>query len=306
MTIRTPDDEVRTPGYFYPPFREGWTYEGQTYGGHTDYSVDWNRRTPSGGWLEDRGDPVHAQQDGTVVEVDKANGAVFINHFGGEYRTESRHMEPVLVKAGQKVKRGDLIGRIGAVGISPSSGFAPSPHLHVVHWKKVKGTWERIQQSYEGKPVRVSVGDSDSRPKTWNPPAKVYLQGPPAPATWESAAKEALKALDKAEKALSTATTAKGAAEAALAEEKAARLLAETARDKAKAMEALATDERDKAIWERDCRAAERDKALEDLAACEALPTPDCTEQLRVQRESLLSAVSGGVDALLSSLREVA
>jgi hypothetical protein len=284
-TIRTPDDEVRTPGYFYPPFREGWTYEGQTYGGHTDYSVDWNRRTPSGGWLEDRGDPVHAQQDGTVVEVDKANGAVFINHFGGEYRTESRHMEPVLVKAGQKVKRGDLIGRIGAVGISPSSGFTPSPHLHVVHWKKVKGTWERIQQSYEGKPVRVSVGDSDSRPKSWTPPAKVYLQGPPAPATWESAAKEALKALDKAEKALSTATTAKGAAEAALAEEKAARLLAETALE----------------------IEVKRNQTLADqLAACEALPTPDCTEQLRVQRESLLSAVSGGVDALLSSLREVA
>ena len=277
-TIRTPDDEVRTPGYFYPPFREGWTYEGQTYGGHTDYSVDWNRRTPSGGWLEDRGDPVHAQQDGTVVEVDKANGAVFINHFGGEYRTESRHMEPVLVKAGQKVKRGDLIGRIGAVGISPSSGFAPSPHLHVVHWKKVKGTWERIQQSYEGKPVRVSVGDSDSRPKTWNPPAKVYLQGPPAPATWESAAKEALRELERVGRSLKDATTAKGAAEAALAEEKAARLLAETALAACEARVAelgAKSDADDKWMAE---AAANLSAYLTRIAELEARPG-DCAEE---------------------------
>ena len=193
--IRTPDDEVSTPGYFYPPFKEGLTYEGQTYGGHTDYSVDWNRRTPSGGWLEDRGDPVLAAQDGTVSAIEASNGAVFVNHFGGTYRTEYRHMDPVLVKIGQKVNRGDIVGRIGAVGISPSSGFTPSPHLHHVHWKKVNGEWRRIQQSFEGKAIRVSVGDSDSRPKEWTPPAKVYVQGPPPKATWESAYKEAKKVI---------------------------------------------------------------------------------------------------------------
>jgi hypothetical protein len=51
--IRTPEDEVTTAGYLYAPFREGWTYQGATYAGHSDWSVDWNRRTPAGGWLED-------------------------------------------------------------------------------------------------------------------------------------------------------------------------------------------------------------------------------------------------------------
>lgn len=300
MTIRTPDDEITSPGWFYPPFREGWTYEGQTYGGHTDYSVDWNRREirPNGQVvvIQDKGDPVLAQQDGTVAEVDKANGAVFINHFGGTYRTESRHMDPVLVKVGQKVQRGDLIGRIGAVGISPSSGFVPSPHLHVVHWKKVKGAWQRIQQSYEGNPVRVSVGDSDSRPRSWDPPAKVYLQGPPPKATWESAQKATKKALDKAEDRAAALTVQLGAK----AEE--ARLATKAANELRTAL--TAANESVRTLQTRvDGYVTERAALQVRIKELEAMPSPDCVVAVNAERGRVLDLLSDGIDELVASIR---
>ena len=176
-----------------------------------------------------------------------------------------------------------------------------------VNWKGRRASWSELRQFTERGPDRygsptmiacalVKVGDETE-----------------AERVERRAKRAAAVAKEKADRVVASLTTAKGAAEAALAEEKAARLLAER--------------DRDKALGERDAfRAdnakvsaelltvnrvlsevtAERDQARADLAACEALPTPDCTEQLRVQRESLLSAVSGGVDALLSSLREVA
>ena len=206
MTIRTPDDEIDRPGYFYPPFKEGWNYQGITYGGHSDFSVDFNRRTLAGGWLQDQGDPVYAQANGTVAEVNKDEGVVFINHHGGLDRTESRHMTDISVKVGQRVKRGDPIGKIGAVGISADSGFTPSPHLHVVHWKRANTgePFQRTKLSFYGDPIETSVWNSDSQPKSWKPPAPVNVVGPPKPATWEGAYKEAARALTKAEAKIAT------------------------------------------------------------------------------------------------------
>jgi hypothetical protein len=209
--IRTPDDEITRKGYFYPPFKEGWWYQGQTYGGHSDFSVDWNRRTKDGQWLNDLGDPVLAAADGTVSEIDRDTGTVYVTHFGGLYRTESRHMRIVSVKLGQKVQRGDKLGEIGAAGISPSSGFIPSPHLHHVHFKRdsIDEPWgdrHRIKQSFYDKPVIASVHDSDSQPRDgWNPPGPVMIQGPAPKATWEGAFREASLALTKANAALADA-----------------------------------------------------------------------------------------------------
>ena len=61
--------------------------------------------------------------------------------------------------------------------------------------------------------------------------------------------------------------------------------------------------QRDRARAERDLEVQRNQVLADQLAACEALPSPDCTEPLRVQRESLLSAVSDGVDGLLAGLR---
>lgn len=260
-TIRTPDDEKPAP-YFYPPFAPGKTYQGITYGGHSDFSVDWNRRTPSGAWLEDKGDSVHAIAAGKVAEVNHDEGVAFIDHAGG-YRSESRHMDPVLVKVGQKVERGDVIGRIGAKGIAPGSRFTPSPHLHHVHWRRPGPgkPYVRIKQSFEGKPLSVSVHDSDSRPESWDPPAPVYVVGPPPPATWKGAYQEAAKALDKAE-------------------DRAAALVVQVG-----------------ALTE------ERDRARARIKELEALPVNDCATQVEAERERVKALVSDGVDALLAGLR---
>lgn len=262
MTIRTPDDEVNKPGWFLPPFAPGRTYQGITYAGHSDFSVDWNRRTPAGAWLEDKGDPVLAAADGTVAEVKPDEGAVFIDH-AGIYRTEYRHMTDIAVHKGQKVKRGDQVGRIGAVGISADSRFTPSPHLHHVHWKRPAPgkPHVRIQMAFEGKPIRTSVGNSDTRPLDWDPPAPVYVVGPPAPVTWQGAYREASKALGKAE-------------------DRAAALVVQVG-----------------ALTE------ERDAARARVKELEALPAPDCAAQVTAERSRVLSLVSDGVDAVLAGLQ---
>lgn len=234
--IRTPDDERDTPGYFYPPFREGWWYQGQTYSGHSDFAVDWNRRTRTGGWLDDRGDPVLAAADGTVAEVTPVDGYVAIDHWGGTYRSEYRHMQPVTVKVGDKVQRGDRIGSIGEAGNAPNG-----THLHHRQYRRVGSEWRPIKQRFLGKPVEVSVSDSDTRPAGWNPPTPVMVQGPPPKATWQSAFREATKQLGTVTDELTTAK--------------------ETAKLLQQANQTVA---------------AERDKALADLAACQAANPADC------------------------------
>jgi murein DD-endopeptidase MepM/ murein hydrolase activator NlpD len=250
MSIRTPDDEVDRPGYFTAPFREGWTYQGQTYAGHSDYSVDWNRRTPSGAWLDDTGDPVLAVADGTVTEVDKAEGLVMLEHAGG-YSTEYRHMSGIVVKVGQKVERSDRLGSIGNVA---GSGASFGAHLHHVHRKD----GQRIKMAFEDKPVRTSVHDSDSRPEGWTPPAPVALQGPPPKMSWEDSFRASQRALAKSE--------------AALAAQKAQTTLATDERDTARrelaaAQAALAECE---AATPQDCDAAvkaERERVVDALVS---------------------------------------
>ncbi len=84
------------------------------------------------------GTKIFAAQDGTVVwvkkdskvggrdikYVDKANG-LSIKHENDEY-TNYLHLKykGVLVKLGQKVKKGEVIGYVG------KTGWTPGPHLH--------------------------------------------------------------------------------------------------------------------------------------------------------------------------------
>ncbi|HAN78880.1 MAG TPA: peptidase M23 [Bacteroidales bacterium] len=78
-----------------------------------------------------RGTAIYATGDG-VVEATKYLGGygrqITINH-GFGYRTRYAHLHKILVRNGQKIKRGDLIGEVG------SSGLSTSNHLHyeVIH-----------------------------------------------------------------------------------------------------------------------------------------------------------------------------
>lgn len=70
--------------------------------------------------------PVMAAADGEVMKTGYTPGLgkmVEIKHFAG-LTTRYGHLNDILVKKGQKVKKGDLIGKVG------STGTATSAHLH--------------------------------------------------------------------------------------------------------------------------------------------------------------------------------
>ncbi len=72
------------------------------------------------------GTPIYAAASGTVVKAGRASGygnRVQIKHRFG-YATVYAHMSVILVHAGQKVEKGQIIGKVGA------TGRATGPHLH--------------------------------------------------------------------------------------------------------------------------------------------------------------------------------
>ncbi|MDR2972696.1 MAG: M23 family metallopeptidase [Bacteroidales bacterium] len=78
-----------------------------------------------------RGTPIYATADGTVSRQQAAMGYgtnVIIDH-GFSYQTLYGHLSKKIVKPGQKVKRGELIGYVGNTGLSMG------PHLHYEVWK---------------------------------------------------------------------------------------------------------------------------------------------------------------------------
>jgi len=80
------------------------------------------------------GNPIVATADGIVIKVqyDKYLGnSVTISH-GNGFTTVYGHMSKFAVKAGKKVKRGDVIGYIG------QTGKAAGPHVHYEVWKDGK------------------------------------------------------------------------------------------------------------------------------------------------------------------------
>ena len=74
----------------------------------------------------ERGDPIKSAADGIVIKAGKGTGygkMVKIDH-GGGYVTVYAHLSKIKVKLGEKVKRGDVIGKAG------NTGTSSGPHLH--------------------------------------------------------------------------------------------------------------------------------------------------------------------------------
>lgn len=72
------------------------------------------------------GTPVYATADGIVEYAERKSNygnCVEINH-GYNYMTRYAHLNQILVQNKQKVKRGEMIGRVG------STGKSTGPHLH--------------------------------------------------------------------------------------------------------------------------------------------------------------------------------
>lgn len=73
------------------------------------------------------GTKIYATGDGTIKEIERKQWgyglSIVVNH-GFGYQTRYAHLSKLVVKPGQKVKRGELIGYVG------SSGKSTAPHLH--------------------------------------------------------------------------------------------------------------------------------------------------------------------------------
>jgi murein DD-endopeptidase MepM/ murein hydrolase activator NlpD len=79
-----------------------------------------------------KGTPVNAVCNGVVVEARYATGygkTVVIAH-NAKYRTRYAHLNTILVKVGQKVDRGERIGKVGATGFVRSKRGGDASHLH--------------------------------------------------------------------------------------------------------------------------------------------------------------------------------
>lgn len=72
------------------------------------------------------GTPVFATADGVIQDAGRHGGygnCIDISH-GYSYLTRYAHLSEILVKPGQEVKRGEMIGKVG------STGKSTGPHLH--------------------------------------------------------------------------------------------------------------------------------------------------------------------------------
>ncbi len=72
------------------------------------------------------GTPVRATGDGTVITAGKDGryGKSVVIDYGGGFRTRYAHLKKIETKKGKRVRRGDLIGKVG------KSGNASGAHLH--------------------------------------------------------------------------------------------------------------------------------------------------------------------------------
>ncbi|MFD0969267.1 M23 family metallopeptidase [Plantactinospora endophytica] len=159
---------LRPPGprpRFQLPVACGETWQLGTYPGHDDFDVD---LFPTEG--EAWGRPVLASYDGevTVAGINGSLGGrteenpdgprgrgggywVKIDH-GGKWETQYLHLlEPPLVRVGQRVARGDQIGKVG------STGNSGAPHLH---YEQRQG-WQKVEAHFDGAPSGITHDDEE-------------------------------------------------------------------------------------------------------------------------------------------------
>ncbi|GAB3896789.1 hypothetical protein GCM10029964_078690 [Kibdelosporangium lantanae] len=122
---------------FQLPFPCGQTWNGNNPGSSahvTPWEIDFNR----GSGDDDLGSPVLAAAAGTVATAanqGSANGygnLVKISHGASGYFTYYAHLRDMVVKAGDTVEQGELIGHVGNTS-KPGNNISPHLHYEVRH-----------------------------------------------------------------------------------------------------------------------------------------------------------------------------
>lgn len=92
-----------------------------------------------------RGDKVFATAAGTVKKIgnDRGYGRFIVIKHGNGYTTMFAHLHKILVKKGEKIKRGQLIGQVGNTGRSTGSHL----HYEICRWGKSIDPMKYIQLS---------------------------------------------------------------------------------------------------------------------------------------------------------------
>ena len=110
----------------------------------------WRQHPLLGSWLmhagrdlaAPEGTPVVAALEGTVVSSGLAGGyglAIELDHRNPLRRTLYGHLSELYVKAGDRVRQGEVIGRVGSTGLSTG------PHLHFEVRLPADGGWVAVE-----------------------------------------------------------------------------------------------------------------------------------------------------------------
>lgn len=109
-----------------PLSNEDLTYLHTTYGMRKHPILGYWRDHKGLDFTAPQGSPIYATGDGTIEEAhfsDSYGQVVYIDH-GFGFETRYAHMTEFIVKKGERVKRGQIIGYVGNTGLSYST------HLH--------------------------------------------------------------------------------------------------------------------------------------------------------------------------------
>ncbi|MGH3734333.1 MAG: M23 family metallopeptidase [Micromonosporaceae bacterium] len=128
LMVGIPAAQAHDRPAFKMPFRCGQTWVGNNWFGHRPpHSIDWNHYNASGS-PDDLGRRVLASAGGTVLASYRSSGGygntIVIGH-GSGWRTRYAHLLERNVSKGATVRRGAVIGKVGA-----TSDQQMSPHLH--------------------------------------------------------------------------------------------------------------------------------------------------------------------------------
>ena len=105
------------------------------------------------------GTPILAVGDGTVEKAGRTGGNgnfVKIRH-NGTYSTQYLHMRKILVRQGQRVSQGDVIGEVG------STGLATGPHVCFRFWKNGAQVDHRREELPSAEPLAEQLRPAFNR-----------------------------------------------------------------------------------------------------------------------------------------------